>query len=86
MSIKTVHILHLFSLDDLKLFGRTKDEHAFLHQSKKSKDIGMQFSIDKCATIVIKTGKILGDNWIQLNNEDLKKALVPEEGCKYLEN
>lgn len=49
-----------------KIIWKKKAELDSLSQSKKefSKDIGMQFGTDKCATIAIKANKIPGDNGI----------------------
>ncbi|KAG8135180.1 hypothetical protein E2320_008218 [Naja naja] len=73
-------------MDDLKLFGKTKSEPNSLIESMKefSQDIGIHFGIDKCATMAIKAGKVIEDDGIELDNEEMIKATKPEAGYKYL--
>ena len=40
-----------------------------------STDIGMQFGIDKCAMLVMKKGKIVKSDGIQLPNDKVIKSL-----------
>ncbi|XP_026561660.1 N-terminal EF-hand calcium-binding protein 1 [Pseudonaja textilis] len=72
-------------MDDLKLLGKTKSELNSLIESTKefSQDISMHFGIDKCA-MAIKAGKVIEDDGIELENEEMIKAMKPEEGYKYL--
>ena len=50
---------HLLFMDDLKLYGKSKDEvDALLGLVQEySSDIGMEFGMDKCAVLGIKNGK-----------------------------
>ena len=47
-------------MDDLKSYGKTECElQSFVHTVWIiSKDIGMEFGMDKCSTVCIKKGKI----------------------------
>ncbi|CAB3982989.1 Hypothetical predicted protein [Paramuricea clavata] len=70
---------------DLKLFGKNKEQ---IHSLVKtvhivSKDIGMEFGIKKCGMLVMKRGKIVECNGIQLPDEETIK-FVEEDGYKYL--
>ena len=44
----------------------------------------MQFGIDKCAMLVIKKGKIVKSDGIQLPNDELIKSVEEGESCTYL--
>ena len=50
-------INHLLFMDDLKLYPKSERTLDSLIQIICSKDIGMQFGIDKCAMFVMKKGK-----------------------------
>ena len=52
-------INHLVFMVNLKLYSESAKALDFLIQTVRilSKDIGMQFEIDKCAMLVMKTGK-----------------------------
>ena len=51
---------------NLKLYSESAKALDFLIQTVRilSKDIGMQFEIDKCAMLVMKTGKIVKSDCI----------------------
>jgi len=53
-------INHLLFMDDLKLYGRNNQEiESLVHTCGIfSEDIGMQFGIEKCATIKLQRGKV----------------------------
>ena len=76
---------HLLFMDDLKLYGRDKDEIkklcAVVH--KFSKDIGMEFGMDKCAVLEIKSGVQVSCNGIVLPDDKTMQEVEPE-GYKYL--
>ena len=76
---------HLLFMDDLKLYGRDKDEIkklcAVVH--KFSKDIGMEFGMDKCAVLEIKSGVQVSCNGIVLPDDKTIQEVEPE-GYKYL--
>ena len=54
-------INHLLFMDDLKLYSRSEKGLDSLVQAVRvfSKDIGMEFCIEKCAMLVMETGKIV---------------------------
>ena len=68
---------HLLFMDDLKLFGKNEEQidswvrtvHIF------SKGIGMEFGIKKCAVLVMKKGKIVKCNGIQLPDSEGIKSI-----------
>jgi len=78
-------INHLLFMDDLKLFGRNEKELKGLVDlvSVYSRDIGMEFGLDKCAVLVIRQGAKVKTEGIVLPNGDLMKE-VDESGYKYL--
>ena len=52
---------HLLYMDDLKLYAKSQNEiESLIHTvSIFSNDIGMEFGLDKCATIKMKRGKLV---------------------------
>ena len=78
-------INHLF-LDDLKLYSRNEKELDSLVQAIRifSKDIGMEFGIEKCAMLVIEKGKIVKSVGIELPDGKVIKSLQEGESYKYL--
>ena len=59
---------HLLYMDDLKLYGKTKDDLEALMNTVRiyTDDIRMKFGISKCATIVMKRGKKVEDAGIEM--------------------
>ena len=55
-------------MDDLKLFGKNEEQIDSLVKTVHifSKDIGMEFGIKKCGMLVMKKGKIVESDGIQL--------------------
>ena len=53
------NVNHLLYMDDLKLYGKTENDITSLINTVRiySNDIGMEFGLDKCATIILKRGK-----------------------------
>ena len=49
-----------------------------------SNDIGMEFGIDNCATLVLKIGKIAKFDGISLPDGRVMKGLIEGAGYKYL--
>ena len=78
---------HLLSMDDLKLYSCNEKELDFLVQTIRifSKDIGVEFSIEKCAMLVIEKGKIVKTVGIKLQDGKVIKSLQEGENYKYLE-
>ena len=79
-------ISHLLYMDDLKLYGRTKDEIDTMTKCtfNISKDIGMEFGITKCASMVMKHGKIQNSTGISLPNGQMVPGLKTTDTYKYL--
>ena len=79
------NINHLLFMDDLKLFGKNENQIDSLVQTVFvfSQDIGMEFGIKKCAVIILKRGKMVACDGIQLPNEEVMKN-VDEKGYTYL--
>ena len=57
-----VKVNHLLFMDDLNLFAKNEKSLDSLLQTVRifSKDIGMEFRVDKCATLSLKRGNIDG--------------------------
>ena len=81
---KQYRINHLLFMDDLKLFGKTKDQIDFLVQTVQifSEDIGMEFGLKKCGSLVLRKVKLIAGEGLYLNNDRLMKEFN-EEGIKY---
>ena len=79
-------INHLLYMDDLKLYAKSEKELDSLIQTVRvfSKDIGMQFGIEKCSTLVLKRGKRIKSNGIKMPDDKVIKSLKEGEGYKYL--
>ena len=72
-------------MDDLKLYSKSEKAPDSLIQTVRmfSKDIGMQFGIDKFAVLVMKKGEIMKSDGIQFPNDKVIKSLEGES-YKYL--
>ena len=73
-------------IDDIKLFAKNEKEletiiHAFRIYSQ---DVGMEFGIEKCAQLVMKSCKHLTDG-TELPNQDKIRTLGENETYKYLD-
>ena len=79
-------INHLLFMDDLKLYAKNEKGLDSLVQTVRifSKDIGMEFGIDKCGTLVLKRGKIRKLDGISLPDGKVMKGLIEGAGYKYL--
>ena len=76
---------HLLFMDDLKLYGTTKKDLEKLLEAVRvfSRDIRMEFGLDKCAVLVIKKGQKVECQGIELpDGQQIKE--VDENGYKYL--
>ena len=73
-------------MDDIKLFAKNEKELETLIHTVKiySRGIGMQFGIEKCAMLVMKSGKRLLTDGMELPNQDQIKTLAENETYKYL--
>ena len=65
---KQLKINHLQFMDDLKLFGKNEKQIDSLVKTVHvfTKDIGMEFGIKKCGMFVMKKGKIVESDGIQV--------------------
>ena len=72
-------------MDDLKLYGKTKADLEALVNTVRifSEDIEMRFGLNKCATLIMKRGKKIEDNGINLPEGELMRDLG-DESYKYL--
>ena len=79
-------IHHLMYMDDIKLFAKNEKElETLIHAVRvNSQDIGMEFVIDKCAMLVLKSGNRHMTNGMELPNHDKIRTLEENETYKYL--
>ena len=73
-------------IDDVKLFAKNEKElESLLHAVRiYSQDIGMEFGIEKCAKLVMKSGKRHLIEEMELPNQDKIRTLWEKETFKYL--
>ena len=73
-------------IDDIKLFAKNEKElETVIHTVRiYSQGIGMEFGIEKCALLVMKSGKRHLTDGIELPNQDKIRTLAENETCKYL--
>ena len=76
---------HFLFMDDLKLYASSQRELDSLVRMVEaySRDIGMEFGIDKCKVFVVKDGKQVRSDGVELPSGEVMKD-VDESGCKYL--
>ena len=79
-------INHLMYMDDIKLFAKNEKElGALIHTVRiYSQDIRMEFGIEKCALLVMKSGKRHLTDGIELSNQNKIRTLAENETYKYL--
>ena len=79
-------INHLLFMDDLNLYSGSEKGLDSLIQivCVFSEDIGMEFSIEKCAMLVMEKGKIVKSVGIELPDGKVIKSLQEGESYKYL--
>ena len=72
---------HLMYMDDIKLFAKNeKEQETLIHPVRiYSRDIGMECGIEKCAMLVMKSGKRQLTDGMELPNEDKIKTLTENE-------
>ena len=77
---------HQLFMDDLKLYGKSEKQVDTLLNTVRvfSQDIGMQFGINKCAILVLKRGKVVRCEGIEIPNNQVIKSLGEGERYKYL--
>ena len=73
-------------MDDIKLFAKNKKElETLIHAIRiYSQDIGMEFGIEKCAVLVMKSSKWHMTDGMELPNQDKIRTLRENETYKYL--
>ena len=78
---------HLMYMDDIKLFVKNEKElETLIHTIRiYSQDIGMEFGIEKCALLVMKSGKRHLTDGIELSNQDKIRTLAENETYRILE-
>ena len=79
-------INHLLYMNDIKLFAKNvKELETLIHAVKiYGQDIGMEFGIENCAMLVMKSGKRYLTDEMELRNHDKISALGENEAYKYL--
>ena len=75
-------------MDDIKLFVKNEKELETLIHTVRiySQDIGMQFGIEKCAMLAMKSGKRHMTDEMELPNQDKIRTLGENETYTYLGN
>ena len=73
-------------MDDIELFAKNEKELETLIHAVRiySQDIGMEFGIEKCAMLVMKSGKRYMTDGMELPNHDKIRTLEENETSKYL--
>ena len=73
-------------MDDIKLFAKNQKELETLIHAVRicSQDIGMEFSIEKCAMLVMKSGKRHLTDRVEQPNQNKIRTLAENETYKYL--
>ena len=73
-------------MDDIKLFAKNEKELETLIPAVRiySEDIGMEFGIEKCAMLIMKSGKWHMADGMKLPNQDKIRMLGEKETYKYL--
>ena len=86
LSTSQEKVNHLMYMDDIKLFIKNEKElETLIHKVRiYSQDIGMEFGIEKCAMLVMKSGKRQLTDGMELPNQDKIKTLAKNETYKYL--
>ena len=79
-------INYLMYMDDIKLFAKNEKEPETLIHAVRiySQDIGMEFGIEKCAMLVMKSGKRHLTDGMELPNHDKIRTLGENETYNYL--
>ena len=72
--------------DDIKLFAKNEKElETLIHTVRiHRQDIGMEFGIEKCALLAMKSGKQHMTDGMELPNQDKIRTLAENETYKYL--
>ena len=78
-------INHVMYMDNIKLFAKKKKELQTLIQTVRiySQDIGMEFGVEKCAMLVMTSGKRHLIEGVELQNQIVIRTLGGKETYKY---
>lgn len=81
-----VKVNHLFFMDDLKLYARRdKEVESLLHTVRVcSADFGMEFGVAKCAQVIVKRGKVVLSDGIELPDGQVIRGLDAGDSYRYL--
>ena len=73
-------------MDDIKLFAKIEKELVTLIHAVRiyRQDVRMEFGIEKCAMLVMKSGKRHLTDGMELPNQDKIRTLAENETYKYL--
>ena len=73
-------------MDDIKLFAKNENELETLIQTVRicNQDRGIEFGIEKCAMLVMKSGKRHMAEGVELPNQVVIRTLGEKETYKYL--
>ena len=79
-------INHLMYMDDIKLFAKNEKELETLIQAVRiySQDIGMEFGIEKCAMLAMKSGKRHLTDGMELPSHDKIRTFREKQTYEYL--
>ena len=80
-------INHLVFKEDLKIYGKNENQLDSIVQSVRvvSEDLRMEFGISKCATLVMKRGKLINCEGINMRDNKVIRAMKgDDDGYKYL--
>ena len=86
LNILQKKINHSMYIDDINLFAKNEKElETLIHAIRiYNQDMGMEFGIEKCAMLVMKSGKRHLTDGMELPNQDKIKTLAENETYKYL--
>ena len=78
-------INHLLFMNDLKLFAKNEEQIDSLVNSVRifSDDIKMEFGLSKCAVLIMKRGKVVTREGIDMPNGKMMKCIEEGSGYKY---
>ena len=79
-------INHLLFMDDLKIYAESDEKLSQLIEAVRefSRDINMEFGLDKCSKCTIRKGKKIAAENIELENGDCIEDLADDSSYKYL--
>ena len=86
-SQKKKKITVVMHMDDIKLFSKNGKEFKTIIETIKlySQDIEMEFGIEKCALLIMRSGKRQITEAIEIPNQERIRSLGEKETCKYSE-